>query len=63
MKKTFIFAFKKSIPVMLGYLFMGFAAGILMSEAGFGWIWSFASSASIISGTMQFIIVDFFSRN
>ena len=62
MKKTFIFAFKKSIPVMLGYLFMGFAAGILMSEAGFGWIWSFASSASIISGTMQFIIVDFFKN-
>lgn len=62
MKKTFIFAFKKSIPVMLGYLFMGFAAGILMSEAGYSWIWTFVSSASIISGTMQFIIVDFFKN-
>lgn len=62
MRKTFIFALKKSIPVMLGYLFMGFAAGILMSEAGYGWIWSFASSSTIISGTMQFILVDFFKN-
>lgn len=59
MKKSFIFAFKKSIPVMLGYLFMGFAAGILLGEAGYGWGWSFASALTILSGTMQFVLVDF----
>lgn len=63
MKKTLLFSFKKSIPVMLGYLFMGFAAGILMSEAGYGWFWSFLSSFTILSGTMQFVLVDFLKNH
>lgn len=63
LKKTFIFSFKKSIPVMLGYLFMGFASGILLNEAGYDWFWSLISSVSIVSGTMQFVLADFLKNH
>ena len=35
MKETVRFAFLKTIPVMLGYLFLGLAFGLLLQEAGY----------------------------
>ena len=40
MKESFRFAFLKTIPVMLGYLFLGLAFGLLLQEAGYSFWWA-----------------------
>ena len=35
------FAFTQSIPVMLGYLFLGIAFGLMLQDAGYSFWWAF----------------------
>lgn len=54
-------AFVSSLPVMMGYLAMGFAAGVLLaahSGVRFPAFWGAITSATSISGALQFMIVD-----
>lgn len=51
------FAFHKTIPVMLGYLFLGMAFGLLLQNAGYSFLWAFLSSLIIYAGSMQFVLV------
>ncbi len=49
-----------SLPVLMGYVTMGFAAGVLMAvkgDAPFAPFWSGLCGAACISGTMSFAIV------
>lgn len=55
--KHIVFAFHKTIPVMLGYLFLGMAFGLLLQNAGYSFLWAFLSSAIIYAGSMQFVLV------
>ena len=58
-KKVALASWKASIPVMLGYLVMGFAGGVLLAkETGLGAFWAFFTSATAVSGTLQFLLVD-----
>ena len=45
MKKAAKFAFVKSIPIMLGYVFLGIAFGLVLQKAGLGPLWAFLISA------------------
>ncbi len=56
-KKTLLFAFKKSIPIAFGYIFLGIAFGVLLQEAGYGVLWAFWGSFFIYAGSMQFVMV------
>ena len=56
-KKLFLYSFKKSIPVMLGFLVLGCAFGIVLQKAGFGWPWALLSSLLIYAGSMQFALI------
>ncbi|MCI5779002.1 MAG: AzlC family ABC transporter permease [Lentisphaeria bacterium] len=63
--KTLNAAFLASLPVLMGYVTMGMAAGILLSgrlERPDTVGWAFLTSASTISGALQFAIVDWISR-
>lgn len=51
------FAFKQSIPVMLGYIFLGIAFGLLLQNAGYSFVWAFLASVVIYAGSMQFVLV------
>lgn len=51
------FAFHKTIPVMLGYLFLGMAFGLMLQDAGYGFLWAFLASVIIYAGSMQFVLV------
>ena len=54
-------AFFDSIPVLMGYLAMGFAAGVLLTAAGgmrHPVPWGGLFAALCISGTLQFAVVD-----
>lgn len=51
------FAFRQTVPVMLGYIFLGIAFGLLLQNAGYGVWWAFFTSVVIYAGSMQFVLV------
>lgn len=52
-------AFPVTIPVMIGYLFIGVAFGMLMAGKGFSFVWSAVMSISVYAGSMQFVASNF----
>ena len=48
-------AFMKSLPVMAGYVVLGIGFGILLRNAGYGVLWSFAMAAAVYAGSMQYV--------
>ena len=50
-------AFLDTLPVMTGYVFLGFGFGILMQQNGFGLLWAGAMSLFIYAGSMQYVAV------
>lgn len=55
--KELRYAIVQSIPVMLGYLFLGFAFGLMLNDAGYGFWWAFFISLFVYAGSMQFVLV------
>lgn len=56
-KNTLKIAFLDTIPVMTGYLFLGFGFGIILQQNGFGVWWALAMSLFIYAGSMQYVTV------
>lgn len=54
-------AWLASLPVMVGYIFVGIAFGLLLYSEGFSWLWALASSVIVYAGSMQFVLVAFLS--
>lgn len=50
-------AFLDTVPVLTGYVFLGFGFGILMQRSGFGVFWAVAMSLFIYAGSMQYVAV------
>ena len=50
-------AFLDTLPVMAGYVFLGFGFGILLHQSGFGVLWAAAMSLFIYAGSMQYLAV------
>ena len=58
MKKNAIrTAFLDTLPVMTGYVFLGFGFGILLYQNGYGVLWAAAMSLFIYAGSMQYMTV------
>ncbi|MBR0596888.1 AzlC family ABC transporter permease [Sinanaerobacter chloroacetimidivorans] len=60
MKQAIKAAFPVTVPVMLGYLSIGIAFGLLFENAGYHFLWAFFMSLIVYAGAMQFIAVSFF---
>lgn len=60
-KKALKAAFPHTIPVLLGYLFIGIAFGILLRDKGLGAGWAALMSTLIYAGSMQFVALNFFA--
>lgn len=56
-RRTFLFAAGKTLPVLAGYLFLGFAFGLLLQQAGYGPGWALGISLTVYAGSMQFAMV------
>lgn len=54
-KSTAKIALLDTLPVMTGYLFLGFGFGIIMQQNGFGLPWALAMSMFIYAGSMQYV--------
>ncbi len=59
--KLFRTAFLDTVPVMTGYLFLGFGFGILAQQNGLSLWWALAMSVFIYAGSMQFVAVTMLS--
>ena len=51
------YAVEKMIPLVLPYIFVGLASGILLINAGYSPIWAFLSASLIYAGSMQIVMV------
>lgn len=51
-------AFKYTIPVLMGYIFLGIAFGILLSSKGYHFGWAVLMSVLIYAGSMQFVAIN-----
>lgn len=58
-RHTARFAFRQSLGVLFGYLFLGTAFGILLRQAGFGALWALAFSGLVYAGSLQFVLAGF----
>ena len=52
-----------TLPVCLGYVPLGIAFGMLLSDAGYGVFWSFLMASTIFAGSMQFVMVALLSSS
>lgn len=51
-------AFPYTLPVLMGYLFLGIAFGVLLNSKGFNAAWAFMMSLLIYAGSMQFVAIN-----
>jgi 4-azaleucine resistance transporter AzlC len=58
-RSEFTTAFNDSIPVMMGYVPLGAAYGLLWVNAGFDWYWAPLMSLLVYTGALQFLSVNF----
>ena len=61
MKTTFKKALIATLPVLSGYLVLGFGFGLVMKSAGFGIIMATVMSLAIYAGSMQYVAVGLFT--
>lgn len=54
-------AFKVSIPVMMGYVVLGFAFGLLLVSFDYSWYLAPLMSIFIYAGALQFVAINFFN--
>ena len=57
MRKALRPAFTATIPVLCGYLFIGFAFGVMLRDIGFTTPWAFLCSLTIYAGSGQYLLV------
>ena len=57
-RKAIKAAFPYSLPIMAGYVILGFGFGLLLQSKGYNIIWAFFMSIFIYAGSMQYVCVD-----
>ncbi len=57
MKSTVKTALISTLPVLTGYLVLGFGFGIILKSSGFGILLAFIMSAFIYAGSMQYVAI------
>jgi 4-azaleucine resistance transporter AzlC len=60
---TIKYAFITTFPVLLGYLAIGLAFGLMLINAGYPWILAPVMSILIYAGAAQYIAIGLFARN
>ena len=61
MKRTLKASFIDTLPVMTGYLVLGFGFGIIIKVNGFGILHAFMMSALVYAGSMQYAAIGLFT--
>lgn len=56
-KKAFLYAFPKTIPIFAGFWFLGISYGIYMKVSGFSFLYPMLMSLTIFGGSLEFVAV------
>ena len=56
-RKAFSAAFPKTIPIMMGFLFLGMSYGFYMKVSGFSFVYPLCMSLVIFGGSLEFVAV------
>ncbi len=56
-------SFKEASPIMLSYIFMSIAYGLMMNQAGFAWYYSVLAGLLIYTGAYQYILVSLMTQH
>lgn len=59
MKAALREAFRRSIPILCSYAFVGMAYGMMMAEAGQKWYVALLISLAVYTGAFQFVLISF----
>jgi 4-azaleucine resistance transporter AzlC len=62
-RKALAAAFPVTVPVLMGYLSIGIAFGLMLEAAGYNVIWSFFMSLTIYAGSGQYLGVELLATN
>lgn len=54
-RRAFQAAFPATVPVLMGYLFIGAAFGLMLEAAGYNVVWAFFMSLTIYAGSGQYM--------
>ena len=57
-RKALAAAFPVTVPVLMGYLAIGMAFGLMLEAIGYNFIWAFFMSLTIYAGSGQYLAVD-----
>ena len=61
LKKAFQYSLKHSIPILISFIPVGLAYGIVMVQSGRSWLCTGLCSLFVFAGSLQFLMVDFFA--
>lgn len=56
-KKALKIAFRDTVPVMTGYIFLGMGFGILLNQSGYGVFWALCMAICMFAGSGQYLAV------
>ena len=60
-QSAFRAAFPKTLPIMAGYVVLGFGFGLLLQSKGYHFLWAVLMSLTVYGGSLQFVAVDLIS--
>lgn len=58
-KNSFLYALRHSLPILVGFIPVGLAYGVLMQNAGYNALWTGGTSIIVLAGSLQFLMVSF----
>lgn len=61
MKKTLFYCLKRSFPIVVAFIPVGLAYGVLMQNAGYNALWTGLVSLLVGAGSLQFLMISFFT--
>lgn len=56
-KKSFLAAFPQTLPILAGFLFLGFSYGFYMRSEGFSFLYPMLMALTIFGGSLEFVAV------
>ena len=62
-KNSFKYALERSVPILIGFFPVGTVYGLMMSAAGYNFLWSAAASLFVYAGSLQMLMISFFKSD
>lgn len=59
-KNSFKYSLERSVPILIGFFPVGTMYGLMMSAAGYNFLWSAAASLFVYAGSLQMLMISFF---